>query len=539
MPYARSAIPDFALANPLYIGATVSFFTVDLNGDKTATLAPLYANTIGIALLPNPQILDSFGKFAVPVYIQDPVIATIEPADALVLAHDTGIIANGGRRRSAYSAAVLYYANDLIQDSGTGIVYAAAQTFLSTNLTADIVAGNLAVFLTPPDLNAAINAAAQAAAAAASALAAAASDASAASSNTSAAASATASAASATTSAGSATTATTQAGNASTSATAAAASAATAAAAVASQIAPQGRLSLSGVPVLATDVVAATTINYLPYRGRNVPVYDGANFGALLLGAGGISLALDSNSGHAGYHVAGSLFDIFVFDGGGGTPLLGTGPAWTGITARGTGAGTTEIERKNAIWVNKNAINLRIDASNPPTAVAVNKATYLGTFQADGDGNTSMVFNPNAAAGGSGNKLQLYNAYNRVRVLSQECDSTANWTYATATWRSTNGNAANSVLWVDGLQESFVQADYSQKIGSAAEGSIGVGLDSNTAAPNKVATLASNINGHIHAIASFAPQIGAHIAYAMEFSVSGTTTYYGDPYMSLRVGLEM
>lgn len=152
MAFARSSIQTFALANPKYILATVTFYTVDVNGNATAVLAPLYAGVIGTAQVPNPQLLDSRGKFKVPVYIDAPVIGIVTSMTVAPAA--TGIISSYGRNRGAYTAATLYYENDIVQDPATGIIYNVVTTFISTNLGADITAGNLVVFLTPTALTA-------------------------------------------------------------------------------------------------------------------------------------------------------------------------------------------------------------------------------------------------------------------------------------------------------------------------------------------------------------------------------------------------
>src|SRR5581483_8909654 len=108
MAYARSALSEFETANALYAGASVSFFTVDANGQITTTLAPLYADTVGASLLPNPQVLDSFGKFAVPVYIDQPVIGSITFPNDSIPSHNTGIITTPGRWRGPYATTTLY-----------------------------------------------------------------------------------------------------------------------------------------------------------------------------------------------------------------------------------------------------------------------------------------------------------------------------------------------------------------------------------------------------------------------------------------------
>lgn len=101
----RYNINDFALANPIYVGGTVSFYTVS-GGAKTTTLATLYAASTGSTTLANPRTLDSDGKFSVPVYIE---VATVATVSGLTVAdHDTGImgLAEGAAATSAAAAAV-------------------------------------------------------------------------------------------------------------------------------------------------------------------------------------------------------------------------------------------------------------------------------------------------------------------------------------------------------------------------------------------------------------------------------------------------
>ena len=100
----RYNINDFALANPIYVGGTVSFYTVS-GGAKTTTLATLYAASTGSTTLANPRTLDSDGKFSVPVYTEVPVIATV--SGLTIADHDTGImgLAEGAASTSATAAA--------------------------------------------------------------------------------------------------------------------------------------------------------------------------------------------------------------------------------------------------------------------------------------------------------------------------------------------------------------------------------------------------------------------------------------------------
>lgn len=111
----RTLLSDYALANPLYIGGTLTFYTIDAAGVKTATLATLYANETGTTpsdQLSNPQVLDSDGKLLQPTYFEDGMIG--EVTGAAVASHDTGIIYPVGNYRGAWATATLYYPGDIV-----------------------------------------------------------------------------------------------------------------------------------------------------------------------------------------------------------------------------------------------------------------------------------------------------------------------------------------------------------------------------------------------------------------------------------------
>jgi len=300
---------------------------------------------------------------------------------------------------------------------------------------------------------------------------------------------------------------------------------------------PRGRLTLvSATPVMTADVTAATLIYYTPHQGSHLPLHNGTVWTAQAFTE--FSLALDGNSGHAGYHQSGKLFDLLVFNNG-GSLALGTGPIWSSSTARGSGAGTTELQMLNGIWTNKNAITLRFGSSSGNTvSVAANQATYVGTFYATADGQTGMQFKPSAAAGGSNSFLGLYNAYNRVRILTRSADSATNWSYTTAAWRAANNSNSNRVNWVDGLAQSWVFASYDDIISGAAQGSIGVTFDGTGAPPG----LQGYFNGTLSSVRANDQMIGLglHFAQAMESGNTGLTFFAGSGiYGKLEAQLEM
>lgn len=144
MPSFRRAIPDFQLANPLYVGAQVFIYQVDDNGQATDTLATLYAAPRGPQTISNPIILDGEGKFARVPYIAGAVIMTV--ISATVGSHQTGIVMPIGTWRDFWAANTHYVTNDFIAygDPDFPTIYAASAPFLSREFIADdIAAGDL------------------------------------------------------------------------------------------------------------------------------------------------------------------------------------------------------------------------------------------------------------------------------------------------------------------------------------------------------------------------------------------------------------
>lgn len=294
---------------------------------------------------------------------------------------------------------------------------------------------------------------------------------------------------------------------------------------------PQGRLTLSSsLPVLTGDATAQGTVYYLPYVGQKVPVYNGNIFSAYDIGAAGLSIVLDSNAAHGGYQQSGKNFDLFLFINA-GVLTLGTGPAWSTDTARGTGVGTTQINMVNGLWVNTVIMNAKIDATATIVNVAASSGLYVGTLRATANGQTGMSFKPAAAAGGTNNILGLYNAYNRLRISGMSRDNTASWTDTAATWRGMNTSASNRISWVDGLQQSSVEGTVQclEDETGGQDGHIGMSLNSTAAVPavsSQGATQAT-VTQSLFARDYFPPQIGFNFLQAMEYGSGATVTFRG------------
>lgn len=291
----------------------------------------------------------------------------------------------------------------------------------------------------------------------------------------------------------------------------------------------QGRLTLTAATAAPeNDVVGATSIFYVPSIGTYLPVYDGAAYNPKTIGAG-LTLPLNANSGHAGYHAANTNFDLYVIDDG-GTLRLVTGPGWTAgavagsNVARGTGAGSTELEEFTGYLVNKNSMTARFGTLSGDTVVVpARRATYVGSFRATANGQ---------ATDSKASRL-LFNAFNRLQRVIKVVDPAVSWTYNTGTYRQANGNANMKAQVLLGLRGIAVEVEYLIVVGNATAGSyaiIAIGLDSTTTASvdcfGGTGFLGTPLRDHATKYKGY-PGLGLHELIPLESSGAvGTTTFY-------------
>lgn len=275
---------------------------------------------------------------------------------------------------------------------------------------------------------------------------------------------------------------------------------------------PQCRLTLTnGVPYTTADVTAATTIHYEPDAGDFAPfsVAGVGVFEMVTIGAAGLSLALDSNSGHTGYHQSGKNFDLFLIVKPDGTQGRGAGPAWTSDTVR-----ATDITRPNGVPVNATSMTARYGSgTNDYVTVAANVGAWVGTFRASANGQTED----------SDQNRLLWNAWRRrTRRLSKN-ESTSH-SYATGTYRPWNNSAAGAqVTWVCG-EAGPVDLRWQAEMTQASASSqpyVAPGIDSTTAALDFQSAITFNVAagatislGNSREIAS---GLGYHYACLLEF----------------------
>jgi hypothetical protein len=107
-------------------------------------------------------------------------------------------------------------------------------------------------------------------------------------------------------------------------------------------------------------------------------------------------------------------------------------------------------------------------------------ATYLGSIYMDGTNKQITCHR----SWGQSRKWGIWNAYNRQLLYLKAGDSTASWTYDSATIRAAYGASANSLSVFCGLAEEPIQAAYAQYIedngGADSLFQVGIGWNSTT-----------------------------------------------------------
>lgn len=257
--------------------------------------------------------------------------------------------------------------------------------------------------------------------------------------------------------------------------------------------APCGRLTLTtNTPVTTADVTAATTVYFTPYGGcSNVTLYDGTAYW-YQQDFTQVSIAVPATTSQ--------MYDVFGYDNAGTFTLELT--AWTNDTTR-----ATALTTQNGVYV-KTGATTRL---------------YLGSFRTTGvSGQTED----------SVTKRYLWNYYNRVPRQLQRYESTASWTYTTATVRQANGSTANQIDVVVGVAEVAVDLTLNVLTSNSTGGvgaTAGIGEDSTTTFVDGAymqGAAAIPTMGTVRVVKS--PAVGKHSYSWNEWSTAtGTSTWFG------------
>lgn len=252
-----------------------------------------------------------------------------------------------------------------------------------------------------------------------------------------------------------------------------------------------GRLTLtSGTAVTTSDVTAATTIYFTPYKGNTVTIYDGTNW--IPYAFTELSLSL------AGY-TASTPHDIFLYNNSGTLTL--SPQAWTNDTTR-----ATAITLQNGVYVKSGSTGYR----------------FLGTIRT-----TSTIGQTESSI----SKRFVSNYYNPLPMSLKVRDTTDSWTYATASYTSWNASTANRVEFVRCVNEIPVSLEFTgllSQTGSVA-GGIGIGLGSTTVNSAYVYTYGiPTFTSTIVARYSDMPALGYNYLQLLQYATGATVTFYGD-----------
>lgn len=258
----------------------------------------------------------------------------------------------------------------------------------------------------------------------------------------------------------------------------------------------EGRLTLtSGTPVTTSDVTAAETVYFAPFRGNRIDLYDGTKWVRYKFS----ELSLDVPD-------ATQVNDVFVYNNAGTLTLEAV--AWSSDTSR-----ATALTTQDGVLVKTGSTGRR----------------YLGSFYATTAGNGQTE--------DSKAKRYLWNYYNRFDRFMLVTDATDTWNYTTATLRQANASAANQLDMVRGVDEDAVEATVVATARNSAAGTTftsAIGLDStNTMASGCLANQGiAPVNDYPGiAMAKYIgmPGIGRHVLTWLEQSQAvGTTTWIGD-----------
>lgn len=180
-----------------------------------------------------------------------------------------------------------------------------------------------------------------------------------------------------------------------------------------------GRLTLtSGTPVTTSDVIAAGSVYFTPYKGNQIALFDGTStWTTLSFSQLTISLASGFSSG--------KLYDVFAYNNAGVVALETV--VWTNDTTR-----ATALTLQNGIYVKSGATTWR----------------YIGSFYT-----SSATTTEDSKA-----KRYVWNYQHRVVRELKRSETATSWTYSTGAYRQANANSANQLDFILGVAEDLVSA---------------------------------------------------------------------------------
>lgn len=254
-----------------------------------------------------------------------------------------------------------------------------------------------------------------------------------------------------------------------------------------------GRLTLtSGTSVTTSNVTAATTVYFTPQDGNKISLYDGSKWLSVTFSETSVAVPATTVT----------PFDIFGYSNS-GTLALET-LSWSNDTTRATALGL-----QNGVQVKSGAATRR----------------YLGTAR------TTSV---SGQTEDSDSKRFLWNKCNRVPRKLLATGTTATWNYGTQAYRAANNSTTTGVTRVEYIvgvpQEPIRIIHHSPEVRATSPlySAAAIGINSTTTnSADAYGTRGTTENPPVHASYQGIPSTGYSYAQWIEYTETGTTTFYG------------
>ncbi len=257
----------------------------------------------------------------------------------------------------------------------------------------------------------------------------------------------------------------------------------------------EGRLTLTtGVPVTVTDVTAAGTLYWAPFKGNRAGIYTGSVWQVFPLAQ--LSIVVPA--------VANQVYDVFL-DYNAGTPVLSL-TAWTNDTTR-----ATAITTQDGVEVLTGTLTKR----------------WVGTVRTG----TASQLNDSLAL------RHVWNRWNQVDRPLLVLEATNTWDYTLTAFRQANNAAANRLDLVCGASENPIEIAViaqSTNTNAGVDSVVAISEDSATVPATSCLRSVQRNAGAGDQIAHRAflrtiPSVGRHYYAWLEYSAAaGTTTWTGD-----------
>lgn len=293
----------------------------------------------------------------------------------------------------------------------------------------------------------------------------------------------------------------------------------------------------SGVPIMTSSVLAATTFFVTPYLGGRIPIFNPVDqvWRYELFSETAFQLSLGTGAQQV---TTASNYDVYAYltsTNAGARPLIALSPAWASDTSLGTNPGSAERFAQGGLLLNR----WNIPGGPPPM-----RGTLLGTIRTGSSAAVDFVFGGlSTTTVYSTATFNVSNYFNQRELTTFLANTTNSWTVLqSATGASTqplNNQTTARIQFVRCVDEEPVKAQlkmFVQTVPNTGIYAVGFGLDqttsfapagSNIGVAVPVAPNVTSVNWSISGDYNGLPGAGFHFLSPSERAFAGTTTVNG------------